>query len=188
MKERDETVNKWDHWEAFSPTKIRWNQQRFRQALQHLGGLWPDAEERPRIVWRTLHQVKALRWHPQVWHRQLDAIGRAVVNRLVGESEAAEVGGEEWERWAEERGAEGNGRGAAKQMGLGRRLKGELAKGTSHGLSGVWVGFADRTIGVCAVDEWGTLMQAQINNLRVSPLSPRAATSGAAVATPGRAS
>lgn len=86
---------------------------------------------RPRILWRTLHQVKTLRWHPQIWHRQLDAIGRAAVGELVGESEAAVRGGGAWKEWVmrmrpgRERRETREREEEAKEMGLGRRLKGE---------------------------------------------------------------
>ena len=172
---RDEVADKWDHWHALPPTDRNRNQARFRDVLRHLGAQWSYARERPRIVWRTLHQVKTLRWHPQVWHRGLDAIGRAVVAQLVQESEQIERGEVAWRRWVEESGEEGGEwevrewEEGARRMALGRRLKGQ--SGTTRVLVVEKSLLTERRLP--AVDEWGELMQAQMNHLKVSPVGPR---------------
>lgn len=57
----DEAEERFDTWRTMPGETRRWNQQRMTEVLEHIGQAWPEASQRPRILWRTLHQIKPYR-------------------------------------------------------------------------------------------------------------------------------
>ncbi len=170
----DEASRKFDTWRSMPPDVRKWNEDRIGEVVRHVGKAWPEADARPRILWRALHHIKFHHSIPGDRLQSLDQIGRAVVEHLVLEGLAAEQGGVAWKAWVQRQGkkwlpakwsdklasklgsSKGDGRddasadadeagAAARRMGLGRRLK---------------------------IDEWGTKMLGQEQHFRdeVHPL------------------
>ncbi|KAM0747583.1 hypothetical protein T439DRAFT_328814 [Meredithblackwellia eburnea MCA 4105] len=138
----DDAVKVWEPFRTMSSKRVEVLERRMREFLKYVAKAWrvegvEGAQKRPRILWRALHHVKEHHEVPYTGVQAVDQVGRAVVDSLKREGQAAEGGHSTWGRWARTWSGyatlvgEDVSETEARRAGLGQRLR---------------------------VDEWGSLM------------------------------